>query len=132
MTDSDISKLLYKKKHRTLPDTREKSPQAGSSSSDFHSNLEIDHNFEIKGFDRYIERQKKKALAKKPLKSDNLQLANYMNMGYYLITPLLLGVFFGLVLDNLFKTKPFFVLLLIFLGLVSTFYNLWRLIKEIK
>lgn len=54
----------------------------------------------------------------------------YLNIGFYLITPLILGVFLGLYLDSRFAVKPFFTLSGIGLGIVCTFYNLWKLTKE--
>ena len=52
-----------------------------------------------------------------------------INVGYSLITPILIGVGIGLVLDNKFNSKPVFTVFFIFLGTVSSFYNLFRLIK---
>lgn len=51
----------------------------------------------------------------------------YLNLGMYLATPLLLGVFLGTYLDNRLGTKPIVTLVLIGLGLVSTFYNLYKI-----
>ncbi len=56
----------------------------------------------------------------------------HLNIGFYLIVPILLGVFVGYRLDLWFDTKPFFVLLFIVLGLISSFYNLWKLVREEK
>ena len=52
-----------------------------------------------------------------------------MNVGYSLVTPILLGVIIGLALDARFHSKPVFTVLFIFLGAVSSFYNLYRLTK---
>lgn len=54
----------------------------------------------------------------------------YFNVGLYLIVPLLLGVFLGYYLDKRFHSKPIFTLVGILLGTISTFYNLWKLLKE--
>lgn len=54
----------------------------------------------------------------------------YLNIGFYLITPLIFGVFFGLYLDSKFAVKPFFTLSGIGLGIVCTFYNLWKLTRD--
>lgn len=72
---------------------------------------------------------KPKTESKKNLKA-NLLLAKYFNVGYYLIAPLLLGVFLGLGVDHVLGTKPLFTLIFLGLGLVSTFYNLRKIIKE--
>lgn len=65
-------------------------------------------------------------------KKGNDLIENYesMNIGFYLATPLLLGVFLGLFLDRSFHTKPFFTIALIVLGAVGSFYNLYKLVKE--
>ncbi len=57
---------------------------------------------------------------------------NVLNVGMYLATPLLAGVFIGYQLDKYFKTSPFWMITLILLGTVSSFYNLWKLSKEIQ
>jgi len=49
----------------------------------------------------------------------NFHLANYLNIGYYLITPILIGVFLGYI------TKYF--LFFIILGTIGTFYNLIKI-----
>lgn len=64
------------------------------------------------------------------VKEDNLLLANSLNIGYYLITPLLIGVFFGVVVDRFFDTKPLFTVSLIVCGVIGTFYNLAKLTKR--
>ncbi|MGB4966196.1 MAG: AtpZ/AtpI family protein [Microgenomates group bacterium] len=61
---------------------------------------------------------------------NNLTLAKSLNIGYYMLTPLLGGVFLGLLLDKYFKTKGIFVILFIVLGTISSFYNLYKLVKE--
>ena len=62
--------------------------------------------------------------------ANNLLLAKSMTIGYYLITPLLLGVFVGLAIDRFLGSSPLFVLVFIIFGLVGTFYNLYKLFKE--
>lgn len=54
----------------------------------------------------------------------------YLNIGFYLAIPLLVGVFLGLKLDDVFNTKPALTIVGIVLGAVATFYNLIRLTKE--
>lgn len=54
----------------------------------------------------------------------------YLNVAYYLVTPLLAGVFLGLGLDFWFKTKPFFFLFFLILGTLASFYNIFKLLKE--
>ncbi len=64
------------------------------------------------------------------MKNSNLALAKSLNIGYYLLTPLLAGVFLGLALDSWFNTKGVFVIILILLGTVGSFYNLYKLTQE--
>lgn len=93
--------------------------------------FKIDKNLEL----RKVETDnffKKKEDFKRDEKGLNLLLAKSLNIGYYLIAPLLLGVFFGLLIDQYLKTKPLFTLLLIFFGFIATFYNLIKLKREVS
>lgn len=56
-------------------------------------------------------------------------LEKHINIGYYLVTPLLLGVFLGLAVDKFLKTKPVFTIFFIIIGTASTFYNLYKATK---
>lgn len=58
---------------------------------------------------------------------ENLLLAKSFNIGYYLVTPILIGVFFGVGLDHIFHTKPMFTIGLLLFGVVGTFYNIFKL-----
>lgn len=83
----------------------------------------VSRNFNIK------EVKKEEKQKKIPRKLD-FSFVNFLNIGYYLITPLLAGVFFGLLTDNFFRTKPVFITIFIFLGAVGTFYNLGKIVRE--
>jgi len=67
-------------------------------------------------------------------KTDKINLKKllpvYFNLGFYLITPVLVGVFLGLYLDSRLKTKPSFVLAGIILGTLALFYNLFKIYKD--
>ncbi len=68
---------------------------------------------------------------KKPKKkSYKNQLEFISEIGYYIITPIIIGVFIGLYLDNYFKTKQIFFVTLLFFGMMVSFYNLYRIYKE--
>lgn len=67
---------------------------------------------------------------KEKSKEDYTALAKYSSIGYYLVTPLLLGVAGGIALDNFLHTKPVFTVCLIFVGTIATFYNLFKLVNE--
>jgi len=67
---------------------------------------------------------------KKPkVKKDFLSEYININVGFSLVTPILLGVIIGLTLDNKFHSKPVFTVFFIFFGAVSSFYNLFKMIK---
>ena len=72
---------------------------------------------------------KKSNLNIKPKKA--FDVAKYLNIGYYLVTPMLIGVIVGLYLDSQFKSKPLFILIFLFLGIAGTFYNLYKVTKNL-
>ena len=84
--------------------------------------FEIDKHGNLKKSDERIKKDKKK---NKGFLSEYVNI----NVGYSIVTPILLGVIVGLAIDSRFKTKPFFTVLFIFLGMISSFYNLFKLIK---
>lgn len=69
---------------------------------------------------------------KKVIKNNNFNLAKYLNLGYYLVTPIIAGVFLGLFLDRLLKTGRTFFIILFSLGIIGTFYNLYKIYKDDK
>lgn len=50
-------------------------------------------------------------------------------IGYYLIIPLLAGLGLGLFLDEKLETKPLFTIIGIVIGVIGTFYNLFKVKK---
>lgn len=54
----------------------------------------------------------------------------YLNLGLYLVVPLLLSVIIGIYLDHKFGTKSIFTLIGISFGTISIFYNLYKLYKK--
>ena len=84
--------------------------------------FEIDKQGNLKKTSQNI---KKKSKNKKDFFSEYINI----NVGYSLVTPILIGVIIGLALDNKFYTKPYFTVFFIFLGAISSFYNLFKLIK---
>ena len=69
---------------------------------------------------------KKKANNRKSI----LSRSKYLNLGWSLVAPLILGVVLGIYLDRLFSTKIVFILGGIMLGFVVSIYNLWKLTKN--
>lgn len=61
---------------------------------------------------------------------DDFGYARYMNIGFYLITPLMTGVFLGLWIDKRFHIEPVGIISGIAFGTVSTLYNLIKLTKQ--
>lgn len=53
----------------------------------------------------------------------------YFNAGFYILVPLLVCTFLGFQMDKWLRTKPIFLLIGLGLGVVSAFYNLWKLAK---
>lgn len=64
------------------------------------------------------------------LKQESFALAKYSSLGYYLVIPLLGGVFLGLFIDKTLHIKPFGIVCGILIGTIATFYNLIKLTKE--
>ncbi len=64
---------------------------------------------------------------KKPKRSLYLES---LNVGFYLATPLLVGVFVGIMLDKWLQTKPIFILVFIAFGTIASLYNLYKLTQE--
>lgn len=63
-------------------------------------------------------------------KNRNIWKEMDVNVGFLLLTPILVGVILGLTVDNWLKTKPIFTIVLILLGTVGSFYNLIRLVNK--
>lgn len=82
------------------------------------------------GKDLKMKEVKKEEKQKKISSKLDFSFVNFFNIGYDLITPLVIGVFFGLLIDNFLKTKSVFTTVFIFLGVTGTFYNLWKIVKE--
>ncbi len=81
-------------------------------------------------FDRNLNLKPSVAPVKKiSHRPKKMELANYANIGYYLITPLLIGVFLGLYLDGRFGTS-YLVVIGIIIGSIGSFYNLFKILKQ--
>jgi F0F1-type ATP synthase assembly protein I len=92
--------------------------------------FKIDKSFDLKKVDK-IEFEKKlvKNISKKSFLDKN-PLEKYLDIGYYLLIPIIIFLLIGIYFDKFFKTKPFGVIFFLFLGVFSSFYNLYRLTKE--
>lgn len=67
---------------------------------------------------------------KKSKNSNSFEVFRYMNLGYYLVIPLLVGLVSGIAIDKWLDTKPLFTIILLTLGIFSTFYNLFKMTKS--
>lgn len=89
---------------------------------------------QIHTFDRNFVLKKKTAITAKKNKDDDSSsfyaLAKYSNIGYYLISPLIIGVFIGLLVDSYFGSKPVATLIAVAVGTIAVFYNLYKLTKN--
>jgi|GEM_PF-1525750 predicted F0F1-ATPase subunit len=92
--------------------------------------FEIDRYLEMKRVDSGSSLNIKKNADKD--EENRFVLASFVNIGYYILTPIILGVVVGLYFDKIFKTKGFFVSLLIIFGALSSIYNIWKIVKEQK
>jgi len=57
-------------------------------------------------------------------------MAEISSLGLMLPSSIAVGLFFGYVLDNIFGTHPWMLLIFFFLGVVSGFYSLLRALKK--
>jgi F0F1-type ATP synthase assembly protein I len=82
------------------------------------------------GKDFSLQPETREKISGKSSQNDTLLIAKYSSIGYYLVTPLLLGVFLGLWVDAYFHSKPLFTLVGIAIGFISAAYSLYKLIKD--
>ena len=64
------------------------------------------------------------------LSKDTLKALKYSSYGVYATVPIFLGLTIGLVLDTIFNTRPMLVLVFLFLGVLSSFYNLFIVVRK--
>ncbi len=83
-------------------------------------------------FDKNFNLKLQKKIKTPGKKKRKLSLVKYIDIGYYIITPLLAGVFLGLAIDKFFKTKSTFFLIFLFLGTLAAFYNMYKIYKDGK
>lgn len=69
---------------------------------------------------------------KKKYQINFFAIAKYSSFGYYLIIPIILGISLGFFFDFLLKTKKIFFIMGFLIGIISTFYNLRKIYKDIK
>lgn len=84
--------------------------------------LVVDQNFRLKSTSL---RKKKKVLRQE-------YISQSLNLGFYLVTPIVLGILIGLYLDKFFNLKGIFIIVFIFLGAIASFYNLIKIVRQEK
>jgi len=87
----------------------------------------IDRSFDLKKVDKIKKKPensfKKSVFLKNPLEK-------YFGIGYYLLIPIIIFLVMVIYFDKFFQTKPWGSVYFLFLGVLTSFYNLYRLIKE--
>jgi F0F1-type ATP synthase assembly protein I len=81
----------------------------------------INNKGEVETVEKPVKEKKKGILSIPP---------HYFNLGFYLLVPLLGGIFIGQWLDKKFDTGALFTISLIIFGTIATFYNLIKLLHE--
>jgi F0F1-type ATP synthase assembly protein I len=66
---------------------------------------------------------------KEKRQNDNNTVAKFLNLGYYIVTPIVLGVVVGLIVDRTMNSSVF-IKVFLFVGIAGTFYNLIKIVKE--
>ena len=67
---------------------------------------------------------------KKAHKDSEFRLVDVLDLGVYLVVPLLVGLGLGIVLDTKFGTKPICIVTGLLLGAVGSFFNLIKVVRQ--
>jgi F0F1-type ATP synthase assembly protein I len=54
----------------------------------------------------------------------------YVNLGVMIVAPAAVGVFLGTWIDGMTKTYPLFTLVLLFIGILSGFWSLYKATRD--
>ena len=89
---------------------------------------------DLKSITTRIEKlKKKKAIDKENIeKKASINYSIAVNISIELITGIVLGVFFGLVIDNYLQTKPLMLIIFFIIGTLVGFYNMYKTLKKYK
>lgn len=82
----------------------------------------VDEEFDIKPYHS----------TKKNRQSDSVPLYNALNVGVYLLVPLLSGGALGIMLDNKLGIKPIGFVSGLLLGVIGSFFNLIKFVRQIS
>ncbi len=75
--------------------------------------------------------ERKTVSKKKALKKKGLFALEYVNLGWYIIIPILLFLTLGILISRVLKLGKWVVVLFIFLGVGSSFYNIFKIWKKL-
>jgi F0F1-type ATP synthase assembly protein I len=60
-----------------------------------------------------------------------IEYLKYINLGLALVSPAIVGVVIGTLLDGKFKVFPFWTVIFLLLGIISGIWSLFKLIKSL-
>lgn len=83
----------------------------------------------INVIDKEGQRVLKEVASKEKKEKELYKEVQLSGIGYYLVVPLLAGLFAGVFIDNKFATKPIFTIIGLLIGVSGTFYNLIKIKK---
>jgi len=63
-------------------------------------------------------------------REEKIRLIDYIDLGFYFVVPLLVGLGLGIVIDSKFGTKPVFILLGLAFGFFGSFFNLYKIVQQ--
>jgi len=80
----------------------------------------VSSSFVIESFH---ERKKKKA-------PETFRMTDVLDLGMYLVVPLLSGLGLGIVLDNKLEIRPFGTIFGLLFGAIGSFFNLLKIVRQ--
>lgn len=80
----------------------------------------VSSSFVIESFH---ERKKKKA-------QETFRMTDVLDLGMYLMVPLLFGLGLGIVLDNKLEIRPFGTIFGLLFGAIGSFFNLLKIVRQ--
>lgn len=93
--------------------------------------LKIGHDLDLgKISEKTIQQEEARKKKIKNKSESDFSLLGNLNLGFYLVTPLISFLIFGIILDNILHTRPILTLVFIILGTIGSFYNLIKFVKE--
>ena len=85
----------------------------------------------MQNLNKRLKKFEKKNLKKKNKIKKNNDLGLFLKAGVELISPIIVGVFIGLFLDNYFNTKPLFLIIFLILGFGGGISNIYKTVKRL-